>query len=393
MALAGAREDPRITRYLDQLVRFEVSSVGFSIEPAELSEAEAFWESRQSTGARLAPRRDLSVRGPQALEDHGFASIPQIGAKAAQLAELQHMFREWLGPLAALPTPERAFALPIVHYVEHFERSGAAELYANSSDALRNPTQRPAALAAIRAAIRAEVIDAELLENLEQRIDNDFGNQRVRFRSSSNTEDLAEFNGAGLYTSTSAELGDPERSISDALHTVWASLWNDRAYDEREYANVAHGEAAMGVLVHPAYLSELANGVAISRDILDPIRADQYYVNVQFGEASVTNPAPGVTSEEFVVRWAWPGHPITYSSRSSLLEGQVLTQAEVDQLIRYLSRIHAHFQPLIDPQGENRWFAMDIEFKLESSTRRLIVKQARPYSFGRVVLPDDCREF
>jgi phosphoenolpyruvate synthase/pyruvate phosphate dikinase len=177
------------------------------------------------------------------------------------------------------------------------------------------------------------------------------------------------------------------------VHTVWASLWNARAYDEREYANIDHSHAAMGVLVHGAYLSEKANGVAISRDIFDPIRADQYYVNAQVGEAAVTNPAPGVTSEEFVVRWTWPGHPITYSSASSLTADRVLSQAEVDQLIVYLKDIHSHFQPLIDPEMTNRWFAMDVEFKLIDTDRRLIIKQARPYSFGQTTFPDDCREF
>jgi hypothetical protein len=41
----------------------------------------------------------------------------------------------------------------------------------------------------------------------------------------------------------------------------------------------------------------------------------------------------------------------------------------------------------------NRWFAMDVEFKLIESNRRLIIKQARPYSFGQTTFPDDCREF
>ena len=42
---------------------------------------------------------------------------------------------------------------------------------------------------------------------------------------------------------------------------------------------------------------------------------------------------------------------------------------------------------------ENRWFAMDIELKLVGLQRDLMVKQARPYSFGSAQIPADCREF
>jgi hypothetical protein len=393
MALNAARTDPRIADHLNQLVRFEVTSSGFTIEPADLAEAQQFWALRTPMGPRLAPRQDLSVSELQSLADHGFDSIPVIGAKAAQLAELQKAFQQRLGSNAPLPMPEHGFAVPLLHYVEHFEHSGARDLLHSSADALRDPTARPAALAAIRARIESYPIDPQLVRALRSRIQRDFGEERVRFRSSSNTEDLSEFNGAGLYTSTSVELDDADRSIESALHTVWSSLWNNRAYDEREYANIDHSQSAMGVLVHEAFLSEQANGVAITRDIFNPIRADQFYINAQRGEAAVTNPAPGVTSEEFVVRWTWPDHPITYSSRSSLIPGMVMTKPEIDLLIEYLRLINDHFRPLVDPEEANRWFAMDIEFKLIGPERRLIVKQARPYSFGRPVIPDDCREF
>ena len=61
-----------------------------------------------------------------------------------------------------------------------------------------------------------------------------YGNIRVRFRSSSNTEDLPGFNGAGLYTSISGQIENEERAIDDAIRTVWASLYLQRAYDERD---------------------------------------------------------------------------------------------------------------------------------------------------------------
>jgi hypothetical protein len=37
----------------------------------------------------------------------------------------------------------------------------------------------------------------------------------------------------------------------------------------------------------------------------------------------------------------------------------------------------------LDPLQSNPWFAVDIEFKLMGAERALVIKQARPYSFGR----------
>ena len=59
------------------------------------------------------------------------------------------------------------------------------------------------------------------------------------------------------------------------------------------------------VLLQPAYPSERANGVAISRNILDPIYGS-HYLDAQVGEALVTNPAPSVSTEELTFRF-WGG--------------------------------------------------------------------------------------
>jgi hypothetical protein len=48
---------------------------------------------------------------------------------------------------------------------------------------------------------------------------------------------------------------------------------------------------------------------------------------------------------------------------------------------------------LLDPQAMNRLYAMQIEWKLIGPQRRLLVKQARPYNFGDIDAPTDCREF
>ncbi|MET0386322.1 MAG: lamin tail domain-containing protein [Polyangiales bacterium] len=398
MSLLDARHDPVLAPLLGQLVRFEVDHTGFHVQPASAEEARAFQAEHYAAPERVSPRLDVSVRGPVDLAGRGLSDLPSIGAKAAQLAELSKVVGSGAcpGPLALPATP---FAIPLVHYVEHFAQSGAlAQLTAAEQNAefRADANARARVLADIQAKMLATPVDPALLTQVEALISERFGDVRLRFRSSSNTEDLPGFNGAGLYESWSGALGDPERPIERAIREVWASLWSLRAYDEREYGAIDQHGVAMGVLVHPAFLSERANVIAISRNVLDPTRSDVYYMSAQTGEAAVANPAPGVTTEELLHHWRMiPGAPeVEYQSTSSLTRGaRVLSVSDVQRISCRVTAIHDHFRALIDPSGQDRWFAMDMEIKLVGDARDVIVKQARPYSFSQRDRPSDCREF
>jgi hypothetical protein len=395
MALRQARSDPRLQPLLDQLVRLDVAVGGFSVRAATAEEAQAFWQSHQPPGTGVAPRLDTSVRGLQDLRGRSLDDLPAIGAKAAQLAELMQVLA--LEPACAgpVPTPPVAYALPVAEGLAHFQASGAAALLARHRADPRfdaDPRVRAQALAEVRAAIVAHPVDPALLAAVESKAREAFGTRRFRLRSSSNTEDLPGFSGAGLYLSLSAALGDPERPLAGGLRQVWASLWYDRAWDERALAHVDQDKVAMGVLIHEAYAGvERANGVVVSRDVNNPLRSGTQYLSSQLGEASVTNPAPGVVSEALTYTW-WLPTPISRLSGSSLTDAPVLADPEVERLACYIRAVHAHFQGRLDPERRNRWFTMEAEFKLIGPTRTLILKQARPYSFGAVEVPADCRE-
>ena len=55
----------------------------------------------------------------------GLGDLPSIGAKAAQLAELGHITSNAAACPGPIPLPLTPFAIPMLHYLEHFERSGA----------------------------------------------------------------------------------------------------------------------------------------------------------------------------------------------------------------------------------------------------------------------------
>jgi hypothetical protein len=63
---------------------------------------------------------------------------------------------------------------------------------------------------------------------------------------------------------------------------------------------------------------------------------------------------------------------------SSLSPGvPLLEDAEVSALADAAERVHGHFAPLYG--GKSGKFAVDLEFKFHGPSRRLLIKQARPY--------------
>jgi hypothetical protein len=187
-SLKHARQE--LAASLDRLVRLEVAPAGLLISDADPEEARAFLDSRRPAGPPIAVRLDTSLRGVQALAGHTLSSLPAIGAKAAQLAELGRERVPYCGSLANITTPATPFAVPLVHSIEHFERSGARALLdelETRADFVADPIARARGLAEVRALILAAPVEPALLDDVEAAVRTRFGEERVRFRSSSNT--------------------------------------------------------------------------------------------------------------------------------------------------------------------------------------------------------------
>ena len=203
--------------------------------------------------------------------------------------------------------------------------------------------------------------------------------QSLRYRSSTNNEDLPGFSGAGLYDSKTQDPEETEEDgIDKSIKGVWASLWNFRAFTEREFHRIDHAAAAMGVLVHPNYSDELANGVAVS---FDPFgrRDGSYYVNTQLGEDLVTNPEAHSVPEEMLLH-ADGAYTVTARSNQVPAGQLLMSDAQLGQLRRHLDAIHDEFEELYGI-GSGEEFAMEIEFKI-TSDNVLSIKQARPWVFN-----------
>lgn len=379
MALKGALDDPRFEGNAGKWVELEVRADGFSVTPSTAEAAEAFWAAKRPVVVQY-PDLDTDFTDLVDIEDVDVTWTPRVGGKAANFGEMAHIE-------PALPLPD-AFAVPCAHYITFMEDNGlAAEVSALLDDPRfqEDGIYRMEKLAALRDAIRAAPVDAALVSAVEDKIAADYGAIPIRFRSSSNAEDLEGFNGAGLYDSYSAKPGDPSATVEGTLKKVWASLWNIAAFEERDWARVDHLSCAMGILAHPSFPDEIeaANGVAITANPFDPPPDGQaaYYVNVQDGAVSVANPSPGITPEAFLYYKPPAGQgEMTYLSSSSLTDGEkVLAFDEIVELVKNLKAIHDHFGRIYTDRPA---FGMDVEFKLVLPDRKLFIKQARPYPFA-----------
>ena len=221
-------------------------------------------------------------------------------------------------------------------------------------------------------------VDPDFGAMLDARVAELFGEHKVRLRSSTNAEDLPDFSGAGLYESHSATASG-DKAASKRIREVWASVWGWKAFEERSFWNIDHMEVRMGICGSRSFPDEEANGVLITRNIIDPFAAG-YYVNVQLGEISVTNPEDGSTPEAFSIL-PNPGGgvqvaPIYFSSLSP--DKSILSVAEVEALYAVSKKAQKHFAQLY---GQDAYFfALDIEFKFDEPNRTVYLKQARPYT-------------
>ena len=372
--IRGALDNEDIDDLIDSFVHYTVGADGWTLRAATPAEVEAHYAASATSQAQV-PQRNLAVTQITALGDVGFGDWTAFGVKAANVAVLGT-----LGfPAGTVP---EGFAVPFYFYDEFMKHNG---FYDDIADMLADPdfqsdfdTQEDE-LKKLRKQIKKGETPQWIIEALEAMHATYPEGQSLRYRSSTNNEDLPGFSGAGLYDSKTQDPDETaEDGIDKSIKGVWASLWNFRAFTEREFHRVDHLAAAMGVLVHPNFSDELANGVAVSFDPFSG-RDGSYYVNTQLGEDLVTNPEAHSVPEEMLLH---PDGTYTVLSRSNQIPaGELLmSDAQIEQLRLALGTLHDRFAVLygVEP-GEQ--FAMEIEFKITSGNT-LAIKQARPWVFN-----------
>lgn len=376
MALRDGWTNPIFEDLNNKLIYLKVTRDSFIVKEATLAEAQAFWSQKEPSEIKKL-HHDTITSGLINLSNVNYNADTLVGGKAANFAELKIINSTSTHPFAL---PEGDFAIPFFYYWQHIHTNGINKLIAKMlKDSLfwSNFQYRQQQLQHLRDTIIACPIDQTLLQLVNNKIKatgSSFFN--IRFRSSTNSEDIKGFNGAGLYDSFTGIPGDTKKSIDKAIKRVWASLWNLAAFEEREYYKIDHQTVSMAILAHRSFPTEEANGVVITENLYSPYNA-AYTINVQQGELSITNPEGDYLPDQIIFYLFV--NTIEYISHSNVpgMEGRtVLTDSEIQELALYCNQIHSHYC-LLNLQCN----AMDIEFKVDmiNSKRKLYIKQARYY--------------
>lgn len=396
-------------------IRMELGADGsIDLKPSTEQEAKDYAASRKPEKIQL--KANLQETKIFKTSEIGWQQFDTVGSKAANYAELAK----------ALNTPEKTivrngYAIPFYYYEQFINDNPMIK--ETITKILRDPlmrrlnavSYRESKLTFLRELILSETstvnpqfID-DLLAAFEQIRDEDNIPRKLKLRSSTNSEDLPNFNGAGLYTSESykpvkknKERSDEKKKekIVEALKIVWASVWNLRAFEEREYFFIPHSEVKMGIQVNPSFSDEEVDGVIVTSNVANDERAVGYgvYIEAQRGdEYSVANPIPGIQPDRIFVqvdennRLDKASYKVVYLQYSNIANDKktilaepntepTMTPDEIIELTYQSLKATNHFQPLLGASDEK--FALDLEFKVSKDTnkvRQVYLKQARPY--------------
>ena len=224
----------------------------------------------------MKPRYNLDEKHLLDLAQQRAASSIAFGGKSANLGEVMK------ARLPGIVVPN-GFTIPFYYYDQFLTDNKLDDAIAemlNDQKFVHDPAYRRERLTGMRERIQEGRFDPELRLRVLQRVAREFPGKGLFVRSSSNSEDLPNFSGAGLYTTVPNVRGE-EQTIN-AIKTVWASLWNFEAYEARERRSVDHTKIFMAVLLQEGINSE-SSGVMISTDPFDAENKGAIYISAKRG--------------------------------------------------------------------------------------------------------------
>ncbi len=238
-------------------VFFEAGPVKHVLREASPAEIAA-WKARRAKAKKVVvPKADLHTGALRQLVDLRAKDVVAYGAKTANLGEVAR------ATIKHVVVPA-GFGIPIRYYAEHMKRHGLDKRVTAllADKAFRTSARlRKNKLAALRAEIAKAPLAPEFRTRYLERVAQLAKAKGVFVRSSTNAEDLPGFNGAGLYDTVPNVKGADK--LVAAVKQVWASVWNLRAYEERELFGIDHTKVFGAVLVQVA-VNPTAAGVLIT---------------------------------------------------------------------------------------------------------------------------------
>ena len=299
-------------------VEFDARRDTYSIKRADLKALDEYQKRLKERLDVMKPRSDLSVTRLAALSEQRASSVVAYGAKSANLGEIIHAHL----PGFAVPP---GFTIPFFYYDQFLRENkldDAIYQMLNDQKFVHDPAYRRAYLTRMREQIQRGTMNPQLRAEALRRLQAEFGTKGVFARSSTNSEDLPNFNGAGLYSTQPNVRGDEQ--LIEAIKFVWASVWNFEAYEARERAGIDHMKIFMAVLIQEGINSE-SSGVMITADPFNREDKDPaVYISAKRGLGMK------------VVEGQRIAEQVVYRPQANAV--QVLTRSEEDSLLTFDER-------------------------------------------------------
>ena len=257
-------------------VSFETLRENYTIKRADLNQLREYQRRQAERLDVMKPRSDLSEKRLLSLAQQRSRSSLAYGGKSANLGEVLN------ARLPGIVVPN-GFTIPFYYYDEFIKRNNLDDAIfglLNDQKFVHDPAYRREQLVQLRQKIESAEFDPALRQQVLEKVAGEYVGKGLFVRSSSNSEDLPNFSGAGLYTTVPNVRGDQQ--LIDAIRKVWASLWNFEAYEARERANVDHSKIFMAVLLQDGINSE-SSGVMISTDPFDNENKGAIYISAKRG--------------------------------------------------------------------------------------------------------------
>lgn len=392
---------PQLRRHRGEEMFFAVTPGGTVVLRAWKSlspQEQAQWREAAAVRGRIrldTSKTNVADRELKTLEQTTAAdSGVRSGPKAANLGELKRFFPTRVAP---------GIVIPFGVYYQHASRKDFAgtsvlDRVASSfaaADKMRSDGASPEQVRAfmrprlqeIRKAIRELKLDSAFTSELARKMREVFGEDGsygVFVRSDTNAEDLPQFTGAGLNLTVPNVVGAGK--ILQAIKDVWASPYEERAYEWRAQALVSSVEVYPSVVLLKSVSNDKSGVIATAN--LETLDLNELTVNTSEGVAAVVD---GGVAESLLLKangevrllsQARAPYRKMLSERGGFIwlpttgSDYVLSAREIDEVRQLAQEVKAKFPPEKDAQGNV--MPWDIEFGFAQGELGLF--QIRPLS-------------
>ncbi len=270
------KDADKLFRELDTfVVRLEATMTDYKLQRATFEDVKTGFVSPD----QVVPPVDLTVKRLAGLREMRAKDSIRYGSKAANQGEMLR------ARVTGITIPD-GFSVPYYWYDKFMKDNGFDDKIAewqNDLDFVHNPRVRRQKLEEFRAAIQKAPFDAALRTEVVRQWRTQLGGRPVFVRSSSNSEDLPNFSGAGLYSSV-PNVREADKLI-EAIKKVWGSLWKFEAYEARVRNYISQNDVYMSALVQLG-VDMQKGGVMITKDPFDAESKDNVYISAVCGHNS-----------------------------------------------------------------------------------------------------------